>query len=88
MKTHRVRVIVRFKPGVLDPQGKTIRGVLQTLGYQPVKDVHSGKVFELDWSGELDARARETIQQIAEKILSNPLIEEYEIQWLDGPSAS
>lgn len=88
MSQHRVRVIVRFRKGVLDPQGKTIRNVLKTLGYQKVETVHTGKVFEIEWNGPLDKKAREEIETIAEKVLSNPLIEEYEIQWLSGPSES
>ena len=86
MSTKRIRVIVRYRKGVLDPQGKTIRNVLKTMGYQSVANVHAGKVFEIEWQGERTPEAEQTVREIAEKILSNPIIEEFEIQWLDGPS--
>ncbi len=77
----RVRVIVRYKPGVLDPQGKTIRNVLHTLGYDRALQVHTGKVFVIEWQGPLNDRARAQIRTIAERILTNPIIEQYEIEW-------
>ena len=83
MNTHtaRVRVIVRYKPGVLDPQGKTIRNVLHTLGYARAVQVHTGKVFVIEWQGPIDAEARAQIRAIAERVLTNPIIEQYEIEW-------
>ena len=84
MEAKKVRVLVRYKPGVLDPQGRTIGSILKSMGYHQVQAVHAGKVYELEWSGD----EKSLVREIAEKVLSNPLIEEYEIQWPDGDSAS
>ena len=47
----RVRILVSFKDSVLDPQGQTVKNALHTMGYDAVKDVRQGKVFELDLEG-------------------------------------
>jgi phosphoribosylformylglycinamidine synthase PurS subunit len=74
----RVTVTVRPRAGILDPQGEALRRSLQGLGHA-VTDVRAGKVFDL----ELDvADAREALRmagRIAEHVLSNPLIEEFEV---------
>ncbi len=82
-KTVRIRVIVRLRPGVLDPQGKTIGNVLRSLGYVHALRVHTGKVFDIEWNGTLDEAERRQVIEIVEKVLSNPLIETYEIEWPD-----
>ncbi len=84
----KVRIIVRLKKGVLDPQGKTIAHILQLQNYSAIQAVHTGKFFEIEVNRELDDRLKEEIHDIAKKVLSNPLIEEYEIQWYNGTSAS
>ncbi len=74
----RVTVTVRPRAGILDPQGEALRRSLQGLGYA-ASDVRAGKVFDL----ELDATdAREALRlagRIAEQVLSNPLIEDFEV---------
>ena len=74
----KVTVTVRPRAGILDPQGEALRRSLQGLGYA-ASDVRAGKVFDL----ELDVGdAREAVRvagQIAEQVLSNPLIEEFEV---------
>jgi phosphoribosylformylglycinamidine synthase subunit PurS len=73
-----VTVTVRPRAGILDPQGEAVRRSLQGLGYA-ASDVRAGKVFDLD----LDvAEAREAMKlagRIAEQVLSNPLIEEFDV---------
>ena len=65
------------KPEILDPQGKAVLGALPRLGFDGVTDVRQGKRFELEIDGELtDARLAE-VQQMAETLLSNPVIEDY-----------
>jgi len=82
----RARVFVTLKPSVFDPQGKTVTDALHTLGYSAVKDVRQGKYFEL----EIDARrvdeARALADEAAHKLLSNPVIESYRIEIVDGVS--
>jgi len=77
---NKIKVYVRLKPTVLDPQGKTIKNVLNTLGYSFIKDVRQGKLFELTIEDENYKNIEGEMKNIAEKILSNPLIEEFFIQ--------
>ena len=80
----RARVYVSLKPTVLDPQGKTIRAALNGLGYKAIADVRQGKFFELSIDPEAEASAvRSQIEQIAQDVLANPVIEEYRIEYLD-----
>jgi len=73
----KVRILVSFKPSVLDPQGQAVRNALHTLGYQAVEDVRQGKVFELDLAGVDKAAAERLVPEIAHKVLANPIIEKY-----------
>jgi phosphoribosylformylglycinamidine synthase PurS subunit len=69
----RVRVLVRPKAGILDPQGVAVERALPALGFDGVANVHIGRLIELDVedASQLDA--------MCQKLLVNPLIEEYEI---------
>jgi phosphoribosylformylglycinamidine synthase subunit PurS len=71
-------VYVSLKRSVLDPQGKTIQGALQKLGYEGLQDVRQGKFFELILDGGLDkAQAEGEVSRIAREVLTNPVIEEF-----------
>ena len=71
-------VTVMLKTTVLDPQGKTIHGALNKMGYKGVGDVRQGKYFELVLSGGLDkAAARVEVERMAKEVLCNPVIEEF-----------
>ncbi|TML25454.1 MAG: phosphoribosylformylglycinamidine synthase subunit PurS [Actinobacteria bacterium] len=70
----RARVLVRPKSGILDPQGKAVERALPALGFDGVANVHVGRLIELDVDDPTDLEA------MCEKLLANPLIEEYEIQ--------
>ena len=76
----RVVVNVMLKPEILDPQGKAVHGALPRLGLQGVSDVRQGKRFELDVEGEITESRRAQLDEIAEKLLSNPVIEDYTIE--------
>jgi phosphoribosylformylglycinamidine synthase len=82
----RVRIDVRLKPAVLDPQGAAVGDGLKRLGFEEVSAVRVGKVIELDLGGEGldDDTARERISVMCEKLLANPVIEDYEITLLSG----
>jgi phosphoribosylformylglycinamidine synthase len=69
----RARVLIRPKAGILDPQGVAVEQALPALGFQGVANVHVGRLIELDIedSSQLEA--------MCEKLLANPLIEDYEI---------
>lgn len=71
-------VYVSLKRSVLDPQGKTIQGALNKLGYQGLQDVRQGKFFELTLKGGLSrAQVEEEVGRIAREVLTNPVIEEF-----------
>ena len=74
----RVTVTVRPREGILDPQGEALRRSLAGLGYD-VTDVRAGKVFDLELEAADEADARRIADEISERVLSNPLIEEYEV---------
>jgi phosphoribosylformylglycinamidine synthase len=79
----RARVLIRPKAGILDPQGQTVERALPALGFEGVSHVHVGRLVELDIDdpSQLDA--------MCEQLLTNPLIEDYEVQQedLDRPAA-
>lgn len=74
------RVYVGLKPGVLDPQGRTIASSLNDLGFDEVQDATQGKVIELKLAdGERDGiEAR--VKEMCEKLLANTVIESYRIE--------
>jgi phosphoribosylformylglycinamidine synthase PurS subunit len=74
-------VYVSLKKSVLDPQGKTIQSALKKMGYKGLEDVRQGKYFELTIDGSLQRNEAEVeITRIAREVLTNPVIEEYEVQ--------
>jgi phosphoribosylformylglycinamidine synthase len=79
----KVRILVSLKDIVLDPQGQTVKNALHTLGYDFVKDVRQGKVFELELEGISRQQAEKAIVEISDKVLANPIIEKFSWQILD-----
>jgi phosphoribosylformylglycinamidine synthase len=75
----RVVVDVMPKPEILDPQGKAVLGALPRLGFSGVADVRQGKRFELEVDGEVTDAVLAEVHQMAEKLLSNPVIEDFEV---------
>ena len=76
----RVTVLVTLKPGVLDAQGRAIEHALRDLGYAQVAEVRTGKVIHLDVDAKDEDQARRLAQEMCEKLLANPVIEQYEIR--------
>jgi phosphoribosylformylglycinamidine synthase subunit PurS len=70
----RARVLIRPKEGILDPQGEAVERALPALGFDGVANVHVGRMVELDVEDERE------IERMCEKLLANPLVEDYEIQ--------
>ena len=75
----RVVVDVMLKPEILDPQGKAVQGALPRLGFAGISDVRQGKRFELEVDGELTDDRLAEVHEIAEKLLSNPVIEDFSV---------
>jgi phosphoribosylformylglycinamidine synthase len=75
----RVVVEVMPKPEILDPQGKAVAGALARLGFTEFAGARQGKRFELEVEGELTEERLAKLHEIAETLLSNPVIEEFEV---------
>ncbi|HEY2670249.1 MAG TPA: phosphoribosylformylglycinamidine synthase subunit PurS [Rugosimonospora sp.] len=79
----RVVVDVMLKPEILDPQGQAVANALPRLGVTGVESVRIGKRIEIEFAGDADVdRARE----IADKLLANPVIEEFTVHVADADS--
>lgn len=76
----KARVHVTLKPGVLDPQGEAVRHALGRLGFDGVNGVRQGKYLELELAETDPARAEAAVRDMCEKLLSNTVIENYEIE--------
>ncbi|HUG38404.1 MAG TPA: phosphoribosylformylglycinamidine synthase subunit PurS [Candidatus Limnocylindrales bacterium] len=74
------RVYVTLKKSVFDPQGRTIHDALQSLGYTGVADVRQGKFFEVVLDGMEGEDARRAAEEIARRVLANPVIESYRVE--------
>ena len=80
----KARVYVSFKTTVLDPQGQTIRAALAGLGHSSIAAVRQGKFFELTLRPGVDrAGATVEIEQIAQDVLANPVIEDYRVEIIE-----
>jgi phosphoribosylformylglycinamidine synthase len=73
----KVRVLVRLKPGVLDPQGRAVHHALEGLGFDGVADVRIGRLIELDVA---DGTDRQALTEMCEKLLANTVIENFTIE--------
>jgi phosphoribosylformylglycinamidine synthase len=71
-------VLIRPKAGILDPQGQAVERALPALGFEGVSHVHVGRLVELD----VDDPAR--VGEMCERLLANPLIEDYQIERPDA----
>ena len=74
----KATVLVRPKPGILDPQGEAVESSLRHLGFA-VETARVGRLVELELEAEDPERARDELELMCEQLLANPLIESYEI---------
>jgi phosphoribosylformylglycinamidine synthase PurS subunit len=80
----KARVFVSFKTTVLDPQGQTILHALNSLGHRSISGVRQGKFFDIDIApGSARPDAEREMNQIAQDVLANPVIEEYRVEFID-----
>ena len=75
----RFEVVVMLKPGMADPQGRAVEDALPTMGWSGVTDVRVGKQVELTVEADSEDAARALVEQVAGRLLSNPVIEDYRI---------
>jgi phosphoribosylformylglycinamidine synthase subunit PurS len=75
----KATVLVRPKPGILDPQGQAVESSLRHLGFA-VAETKVGRLVELEVDADDVANARSQVERMCEQLLANPLIESYEIE--------
>jgi phosphoribosylformylglycinamidine synthase len=80
----KATIFVTLKADVLDPQGKAIQRAARSLGYAAVQQVRQGKLFEVTLDATDRAAAERLLREIGEKLLSNPVIEDYRIDRIEG----
>lgn len=74
---YKAAINVTLKKSVLDPQGQTVLHALESLGFKEAKDIRVGKYFELSLDAASRQKAEEKVREMCEKLLINPVIEEY-----------
>ena len=76
----KATILVRLKAEVLDPQGEAVRKALVRLGFEGVKGVRMGKLVEIDLEADASPELQKRIAKMADEILANPVIEDYEVK--------
>ena len=80
MKKITAKIEVEFKNGVLDPQGETIKNALLNLDYKEVRSVKTGKLFWVELESDSAAKVKQTVKELADKLLANPIIEDFRVE--------
>jgi phosphoribosylformylglycinamidine synthase subunit PurS len=75
----KFEVLVQLKPGLLDPQGKAVEGSLPAMGWTNVRGVRVGRHVELTIEAESEQAAQAQAEEMARRLLSNPVIEDFQI---------
>lgn len=76
----KAKIYVTLKSSVLDPQGKAVVQALHTLGFGEVRDVRVGKFLEVQLNGVRREEAEAHVREMCERLLANPVIEQYRIE--------
>ena len=76
----KAKIIITPKKAVVDPQGKTVQGALEQMGYKGIKAVHVGKYLEIELDGTDKETARKALDEACHRFLSNPVIEDYRLE--------
>ena len=77
MKAH---IYITLKPGLLDAQGNTVKGALETLGFKGVKEVRVGKYLQIELNHSDAKTAKRDIERMCRKLLANPVVETYRVE--------
>ncbi len=80
MTAYKVSVHITPRRGILDPQGKAVEGALHSLGFAGVKEVHVGRYLTVDTDAQSQAEAEAAVKAMCERLLANPVIEDFEIE--------
>ena len=76
----KISAIVTLKKDVLDPQGKVVGQTLKNMGFENIINVRQGKYFEIEINENNEVKAKNTIEEICKKLLTNVVIEDYTIK--------
>jgi phosphoribosylformylglycinamidine synthase PurS subunit len=80
----KARVFVSPKTTVLDPQGQAVRNAVVGLGYAGISEVRQGKFFDLTVADSISReQARKDVETVAQDVLTNPVIEDYRVEFFD-----
>lgn len=85
MSRFRVAVHITPRRGILDPQGKAVTDALHTLGFGAVQDVHVGRHVVIEVDADDRATAERSTREMCERLLANPVIEDFEIASVSTP---
>ncbi len=83
MTAYRVSVHITPRHGLLDPQGKAVEGALHSLGFSGVREVHVGRYIVVESDALSADDAREAVRVMCERLLANPVTEDFEIESAD-----
>ena len=75
----KISAIVNLKKDVLDPQGKVVSHTLKNMGFHKIVSVRQGKYFEIDINETDEKKAKQIVDEICQKLLTNAVIEDYKI---------
>ena len=81
MPLYNVKIIVSLKPEILDVQGRTVREAIRSFGNKDIKNARCGKYFELELESEDRDKASQVVDELCRKLLANPVIEQYKIEF-------
>ena len=78
----RIRVLVRLRPSVYDPQGEAIRRAIAADPRLSAESVRQGKMFDLEVTADSATEAKTRAEEIASKVLANPVLEDFSVRVL------
>ena len=88
MNRYRVAINIAPRRGILDPQGKAVEGALHTLGFAAVREVHVGRYVVVELDAADDAGACRDAKAMCERLLANPVTEDFEIAGITKTAAA
>lgn len=74
------KVYVTLKPSILDPQGRTVKSALESLGFKGIDTVRMGKYIEVHLKSRSPASAKKEVERMCQKLLANPVVETYRVE--------
>ena len=80
----KAKIYIRYKNGILDPQGTTVGHALNSMGYKQIHDVSVGKFIEMNFNGVSKEEAERLTDESCRKLLANPNTESYKFEIVEG----